>query len=261
MSYTKRLYQILYPNHALVASQLGASDFAKHYQLRSAPNDTEKMVFAEIDSKFRSDFFKIQQALDSLEPHPDGSRKKTKFISSYRVLEHMDFDCIKRLVIANPDGSTLKLTPAPYTKKPREGAIRIVAEICPLSTLVMTKLTTMEFGKITTDPEYGKGAPKLFFTMLDVDLPRFVDDFEENPLMHAPIRSLHPSVIRDAFHTLKKYKRKTMKGLCLHSSLDDISWKMIRHGFWFVSAEKSIFFPMPSLREIEKNNFKFWKGI
>jgi hypothetical protein len=261
MNYTKRIYQILYPNHALVASQLPAEDFARHYQLRSAPNATEKMVFAEIDTKFRNDYFKIDEALDGLVPHADGSRKRTKFIASYRVLEHMDLDCIKRLIIANPDGSVLKMTPAEYTKTPREGAIRIVAEICPLSMLIMTKLTATEFGKRITHPEYSKGAPKVFFTMLDVDLPAFVDQFEKNPLIQAPIRSLHPSVLRDAYQTLDRYKRKTTRGLCLHSSLDDISWKLIRHGFWFVSAEKTLFFPIPSLKEIEKDNYKFWKGI
>ena len=211
-NYTSRLYQILYPNSALIASQLSAKDFAKHYQRRSTPQDMGKLIFAKIDTSFRNDYFQIEEALAEMKPHEDGSRKRTKFISSYRVLEHMDLDAIQNLYLANPDGSCLKLDRGKHDKTPREGVLRVLAEICPLSMLVLTKHNTQEFGKIITHRDYAKGCPKLFFTMLNIDLPAFLKEFEENPLCAAPLPHLHPSVLRDAVNELNPLQTEDHEG-------------------------------------------------
>ena len=262
MNYTNRLYHILHPNQALIASQLNYEQFARHYQLRSMPQATGKLIFSEIDINFRNKYFDIDKALTNLSPHEDGSPKRTKFISCYRITEHIDLTCIRKLYLTNPDGSVLNLEPAEYDNKViEEESLKIYAEICPLSMLVLTKYALENFSKIMTDPGYGKGAPKIFFTALDFNVQEFIENFEKNPFMPAPITSLHPSKLKEAVLELQSKKDKKMKGLCLTSSLDNISYKSIQRGFWFVSARKKTFFPMPALKEIEKQNYKFWKSM
>ena len=61
-TYETHLYQIVYPNQGLVASHLSAVDFARHYLIGSVRHYNGKLVFAEIDPKFRHPFFDIDGA-------------------------------------------------------------------------------------------------------------------------------------------------------------------------------------------------------
>jgi hypothetical protein len=260
-TYEKRLYQILYPNQALIASQLGPQEFARHYLVGSVRHYSGKLVFAEIDPAFRHPYFDIDGAFAATVPHPDGSPKRTKFISSYRVLEHMDFGAIRKLYLANSEANLLELSPGVYDKTHQPGFLRTYAEIAPLSMLVLSPLTMPEFGAHITAPGNGKGAPKLFYTQIDLTVDEFLKNFEQNPFSQAPFPFLHPSKLRDAILEMQARPEKKAKGLSLFAPIDQISFKKIRHGFMFASPESHLFFPMPSLQEIEEKAFKFWQGM
>lgn len=261
MAYQNRLYQILYPNQGLVASQLTPEAFARHYQIGSLRHFTGKLVFAEIDSSFRNAYFDIDAGLAELVPHPDGSPKRTKFISSYRVMEHMDFDAIKSLYLSSAEANVLELKAQDYDKVHQPGFLRTFAEIAPLSMLVMSPMDMREFGKYITQPGNAKGCPKLFYTQIELDVDAFLREFESNPFMPAPFPFLHPSKLRDAIQQMKVQPEKKTKGLALYCPLDQISYKSVRHGFMFASQEKTKFFPMPSLQQIESAHFEFWKDL
>ncbi len=261
MQYDNHLYQILAPNPALVASQLNPEDFAKHYTAGSVRYYAAKVVFAEIDIDFRHPYFKIDEGIAGLVPHEDGRPKATKFISSYRVLEHIDFNAIKRLFLTTPEGYTLELGSAPYTKTHEPGYLRIFAEIAPLRMLVLTNHDFPAFGRAITNPDYAKGAPKQFYTQIELDIDDFLKEFEEHPTMHPPIPGLHPSKLREAVMELRNEPKKTIKGLRLDSSFDTIPYKRIRHGFMFASQSETLFFPMPSRTEIEETNYRFWRAM
>jgi hypothetical protein len=260
-SYQIRLYQILYPNQALIASHLGPQDFARHYLVGSVRHYTGKLVFAEIDAGFRHPYFKIDEAFAEMTPHPDGTPKRTKFISSYRVLEHMDFDFILKLYLTTSEATVLELTPGVYDKTHQPGFLRTYAEIAPLSMLVLSPLSMPDFGAAITAPGSTKGAPKLFYTQIDLNVEEFLATFESNPFAQAPFSFLHPSKLRDALHEMQEKPEKTSKGLSLFCPLDQISFKKIRHGFMFASPHRYKFFPMPEAHEIEEKNFKFWQGM
>jgi hypothetical protein len=261
MSFTNHLYQILYPNQALIASHLGPQEFAGHYLVGSVRHYTGKLVFAEIDPNFRHPYFKIDEALADMDPHADGSPKRTKFISSYRVLEHMDFAAIHKLYLANSEAQVLELKPGTYTKKHESGYLRTYAEIAPLSMLVLSPLAMPEFGASITAPGNSKGSPKLFYTQIELNIREFLETFESNPFAQAPFPFLHPSKLRDAILEMQATPEKSTKGLSLFCPLDQISFKKIRHGFMFSDGEHSKFFEMPTLHDIETNNFKFWQGM
>ena len=260
MEYEKHLYQILSPNQALIASQLNPEQFAMHYGSGTTRYYQGKTIFAEIDVDFRNPYFNVDDALSALKHHDDGRPKATKFISSYRILEHIDFSAIKNLYLTSPEGYCIELSEAPYEKIHHVGYLRIFAEIAPLRMLVMSSLNFPEFGRYITDPAYRKGAPKLFYTQIELDTDEFLADLADRPTMNPPVPGLHPSRLRDAINELKsKTAGKNTKGLSLYSSIDQLGYKRIRHGFMFASQDEFKFFSMPSPSEIEKMNRRFWR--
>lgn len=261
MEYENRLYQILYPNQALVLSQLSPEAFARHYLIGSVRHYSGKLVFADVDIQFRHPYFAIDDYLKQMVPHADGSPKHTKFICSYRVMEHIDFDCIRSVYLTTSQANVLELKPATYDKVHQPGFLRTYAEIAPLSMLVMSPLDLPEFGRFITQPGNPKGCPKIFYTQIELNVDEFLGGFEKNPFMQAPFPFLHPSKLRDAILQMKIKPEKATKGLSLFCPLDQMSFKSIRHGFMFSSNDKHRFFPMPTLHEIEEKNFRFWQGM
>lgn len=259
--YGTYLYMICHPNQALVASQYEPMKFAKHYTTGSSRYYDGKILFAEIDINFRDPYFDIDKGLEGLIPHEDGKPKATKFISTYRVLEHIDFDCIKKLYMSNSDGSCYGLDSAPYDKTHKPDFLRIFAEITPLKMLVLSKYDFSQYGKWITNPENPKGAPKMLYTQFDLTIADFLEDFEANPLMPPPLPSIHSSKLRDAIFELNSSIKKNTKGLSLDFSFNKKSYRLIRHGFMFASADKELFFPRPAFDKIEKENYKFWRSM
>jgi len=260
MTYEKKLYMLLYPNTTLIASQYEPEMFARHYTSGSSRHYTGKVIFAEIDPDYRNDFFQIEEILKSLTPHSDGRPKATKFIASYRVLEHVDFSAIGKLYLSTEEGHCIALERGEHESTGEE-AIRVYAEIAPMRMLVMSKCTPSEFGTYITAPDNHKSAPKQFYTQLDIDLLEFLEEFEKNPFKPSPITALHPSTIRDAFHELMTYPNKKSKGLALDSNMDTISYRLLKHGFSFSSKDETLFYPLPDHGAIEAMNLKFWRTM
>ena len=112
-----------------------------------------------------------------------------------------------------------------------------------------------------TDPDNPIGAPRFFYTQVELDIDGFLLEYGENPFMQPPIRNLHPSILEDAIRELRSLPAKSNKGLSLHSNLDSISYRMITRGFMFAGRGESSFYPMPEPAAIEKANLKFWRSM
>ncbi len=261
MSFDNHLYMILFPNTALVGSQLAPQEFAKHFITGSSKYYSGKLIFAEVDTGFRHNYFKIDEMLADLAPHDDGRPKSTKYVSTYRVLEHVDFDAIQHLYITTPEGYTLDLAPGPYEARHQPGFIRVFGEITPVSMMVLSDYNFMEFSKYITSPASFVGAPKMFYTQIDLEIEEFLKEIESNPLMQPPIPDIHPAVLRKSILELRQYKDKHTKGLSLANPLGKISFRNLRHGFMFASQNQNKFYPLPSGSEIERTNYKFWKSM
>ncbi len=260
MNYETRIYMVLYPNAALIASQYDPDMFARHYTSGSSRHYSGKVVFAEVDPAYRHAYFDIDNILKDLRPHEDGRPKATKFISSYRVLEHVELSAIGKLHLSTEEGHCIDLERGESDVAHKE-SVRVYAEIEPMHMLVMSKLNPREFGAYITDPGNPKSAPKQFYTQLNIDLEEFLAEFEHNPFKPSPVTALHPSTIRDAFIELMSKPEKRSKGLALDSNLDSISYRLLKHGFTFATKGESIFYPLPSHRDIEARNLKFWRTM
>ena len=260
MEYRNRLYVIVHPTSALIGSQYTPEQLARHYTVGPTRHYRGKVIFAEVDVGFRNPYFRIEAAIAGLTPHEDGRPRATKFISCYRVLEHIDLSALKSLYLSSEEGHCIEIAPQPWSggEPARES---IYVEISPLRMLVLSKLDFVEFGRFITDPENVIGAPQFFYTKIDLNVEEFTSEYEHNPFMEPPIANLHPAILRDAVQELRTVGYKSNKGLSLQSNMDNFSYKQIHRGFMFASQKDQKFYPMPTLAEIEKKNLRFWRSL
>lgn len=256
---TNHLYAILFPSTALVGSQLDPEAFGRHFISGSSKYYAGKMIFVEVRADYRHPFLKIEEMLKALIPHEDGSPRATKYVSTYRVLEHLDFDALLNLYITTPEGYTLEIRPGTQGPERQPGLVRAYAEINPVSMMLLSDLSFSEFGRYITHPDTRVGAPVMLFTQVEMDPEEFLREYENNPLLPSPIPDIHPSVLKKSILELQAQPEKHTKGLSPASPLGKISFKNLRHGFLFASQDRSRFYPMPDVKTIEETNFRFWK--
>jgi len=259
--YKKHLYMIVFPINALVASQLEPKEFGEHYTTGGFKHFSGKMIFAEIDINFRDDYFEIDKYLDLTVPYEDGSPKKTKFIKSYAVLEHVDLNAIHTLHLCTTNGKVLSIPAAEYTAVNEPGLIRTYQEVTPLDTLIVSTLDQREFGKFITTKTTSKGAPKICFTQIEFNIPEFKENNKNLEIFHIELPGVNPYRMYDCISELERHPEKTNKTVGLGSLLRDISYKFLRHGFWFADKDTLKFFPMPSVAELEDKYFYWWKFV
>lgn len=259
--YEKHLYMIVFPINALVASQLEPDKFGEHYTTGSAKHFSGKVIFAEIDINFRHPEIEIDRYLSLTVPHEDGTPKRTKFISSYNVLEKVPLDSIKKLFLVTTNGKVLPIEPAPYTAYNEPGLIRIYQEICPLETLVASTKDQRDFGKFITTQTKSKGAPKICFTQIEFNIEQFLEMNKNKEIFHIELPGVNPYRFYDCIMEIKEIPEKLTKTISLGSLLRDISFKFLRHGFWFAAGDDLKFFPMPSINELENKYYYWWKFV
>ncbi len=260
--YEKHLYLILYPNEALVASQLSPEAFAKHYSIGSPRHFMGKVVFAEVDSSYRDpdDYLRIGEYLKRTEK-PEGP-KRTKFVKSYRVLEHIDFSALRRLYLVTTDGAVLGLDkseePLGVDSEPR---VRVYQELAPLQLLVASNLDPYRFGCYITEETWSKGAPKIFFCQYDIDVEAVVAQNQVLGFGMGPLPNVNPSNLPTALRELQQIPEKRTKTISLNPNLDAMSYKAIQPGFWFADAVSSVFYRMPTMDELHEKHYSWWRHL
>jgi hypothetical protein len=259
--YQKHLYAIMHPNPSLVASQLEPLEFGRQYSVGTKRFYQGKLLFIEVDPSYRNPFFPIEEYLEKTVAKPDGSPKRTKIISSYRVLEHLNLEAMGALYAVTVSGATLKIDKAEYEPSPADaGSIHLIQEINPLELLVATTLDYRTFGAHLTANNNPKGAPKLFFTELDLDVDGFLKGWEENPFLPPPIPGIHPQKLSVALKFLKgstEYKTAT---LGLASVFDHVLYRSLKKGFFLSDGEKMNYYPFPSEAELKRDYFAWYKS-
>ena len=259
--YQKHLYAIMHPNRALVASQLEPMEFGRQYSVGTKRYYEGKVLFVEVDPEFRNDYFEIDKFLEQTVAHKDGSPKRTKIISSYRVLEHIDLEALGDMYVVNTSGQTLKLEKAEYEGgESKAGEIRIIQEINPLQLLVATTQDHKTFGAQMTSADNPKGAPKLFYTELDLDVDAFLKEWESNPFLPPPIPGVHPQKLSEALNYLKGESENATTTIGLASVLDKIVYRALKEGFFISHGEKTHYYPFPSLETLQRDHYSWYRA-
>ncbi len=259
--YTKHLYLILYPNEALVASQLSPEAFAKHYSVGSPRHFMGKVIFAEVDVNYRDpdNYLRIDEYLRYTEK-PDGP-KRTKFVKSYRVLENIDFSALRCLYLVTTDGAVLGLDKSPEPEPEDEPRVRVYQELCPLQLLVASNLDPHQFGCYITEQSWSKGAPKIFFCQYDIDVEAVVESNQVVGFGMGPLPNVNPSNLPTALRELRANPDKRTKTISLNPNLDAMSYKAIQPGFWFADRLSTVFYRMPTMDELHEKHYGWWRHL
>ena len=109
---TAHIYLSLMPE-ALIASMLTPEEFGVYYAVGSHSKLHGQAIFLELDPEFRQEFFRINEGVKRCVPHDDGTSKKSVYISTYRVLEHVPMSAVQKLYLVTAYGESLVLGDSP----------------------------------------------------------------------------------------------------------------------------------------------------
>lgn len=259
--YQKHLYAIMYPTSSLVASQLEPTEFAASYAIGSARFYRGKMLFFEVDRDFRDPYFDIEHYLALTEEHPDGRPKRTKFISSYRVLEHLRFGALRGLFAVAVSGRVLPLPRADLPEVEGHRPLRIYQMLNPSGLIYATKMSPPAFSRYVTAAGYPKGSPAVFFTEYAVDVEHFSDAWDRNPFISSPIDGLHPRQLKQVLDSLALAPEDAVRSVGLRSAFAESSYRQIAHGFWVGRGKEQVFFRMPSPQQLRDEHEAWLNSI
>jgi hypothetical protein len=253
---SKHVYLSITPE-ALIGSMLPPEEFGEYMATGTKKCNRSQFIFFTLDydqvkSMFNTEYFNTRCVIK-----PDGSPKSTVYLSIYRVLEFIPLSAIEDLYLTSDLGHVLKLTRSAFDKgKTKKEEMHLYQELCPVTTQVASNLPPQQFLKSLTDGSLPLRLPKLFFADLRID------DLADNPFYGSEEYLPYGSVshLRDCLDIIRNEDKKQMKTVQrFHTG--KLFYQTIYSGFYLGSRENIIYYPFPSLGELEKNHKDFYKSM
>jgi hypothetical protein len=162
-------YMLCYRFEALVASHLEPEDFGLYMSVGTQKNTRGNVLFFEIDPNLKSDYFKLDDIQQRCIAHKDGHPKRSKYISIYRVLEHLPLGAFEKLYLSTADGRVMGLEASPYDINAESEGPNMYQELCPVSPAVVSPLAPAKFANFMTNPQNPVHVPRIFFADMLLD--------------------------------------------------------------------------------------------
>lgn len=247
-------YVLAYRYEALVASQLEPEEFGVYMATGTQKHTKGNVIFLEISPDFKNDYFRLENLKERCAPHKDGSPKRSKYISIYRVLEHIDISQFGKLYLTTADGRVMSLDPGVYHPEPESEGANLYQELCPVSPRVVSGLAPAAFTKFMTDVNHPVSLPKIFFA--DMLLDR-----DENGHLAGYLPYPNPRHILDCIKELESYNNndKRTKTVSRNPRMQGF-YRTIRRGFFLGDSSELKYYQFPSRRELEINHAHWWRS-
>jgi hypothetical protein len=242
---------------ALIASMLPPADFGAYLSTGTKKRNKGQAIFFEVDLGGIEKLIDMASLNRRCVAKPDGTPKNSVYLSVYKVLEMIPLSALKSLYLSTDNGQTLELKKVPYepTNEP-QNKLHLFQELCPVTPLVASELTPSAFMKKLTDGSIPIVLPKLFF----VDLK--LGELATNPIggstEHLPYSNV--GHLRDCLEILKGEYEKHMKTVQRIYS-GSLLYRTIESGFYVGSKSEIVFYPYPSMAELENINYEFFRSI
>ncbi len=250
---TQHLYLSLVPE-ALIASMLSPEEFGSYYAVGTTKKQHGQAMFIELDPAFRNDYFHIEQSLKRCVPHEDGSPKRSVYIATYRVLEHVPMDVFRKLYLVTAYGEVLGLDRSDTLPK-LEGELHMYQEIAPVQPLVVSSRGPKRFYEfLTQDPGKSIHLPAICF--VELQLGELAKDPEHGARQDLPYQSLHH--LRECLVELKSKTVHTKMVNRVQSA--EFSYRMIKSGIFVGNTKQLAYFPMPSREELRGEYYRWWRS-
>jgi hypothetical protein len=164
---------------------------------------------------------------------------------------------LKSLYLTTDHGCVLELKKAVYDKtKEPVNSIHLYQELCPVNPMVASSLAPSVFLKKLTDGSIPIVLPKLFFVELKLG------ELATNPLLGSAEQLPYANIghLRDCIEIIKGEYEKHMKTVN-RIFTGEILYRTIDTGFYVGAKNDIAFYPYPSMAELKKINYEFFRGI
>jgi len=247
------LYLMCYRNEALVASHLDAEHFGNYMAVGTQKRTSGNVMFLEIDPSLVNEYLNLPAALERCTTHEDGSPRRSKYISVYRVLEHVPLSAFGKLYLATRDGRVLALEPQKYDESHETPGMNMYVELCPIYPRVVSSLSPGAFCKFMTNPSSPISVPRILIadTMIDRDADGRLAGY-------LPYRD--PGHIEDCLNQLALVHGKKMTKTVDRNPPLVAFYRTIRRGFFLGDQTGTIFYPYPSQDELDDKHHTWWRS-
>lgn len=253
---SKYIYLTCNPE-ALVASMLSPEGFGHYLSTGTKKRNKGQTIFFEVDLPQIESIIDMDSLNRRCVAKEDGSPKSSVYLSVYRVLEKVPTQALKSLYLTTDHGSVLELKKAVYDKsKESPNALHLYQELCPVTPLVVSDMTQSAFLKKLTDGSIPIILPKLMFVELKLG------ELAINPLGGSAEHLPYPNIghMRDCLEILKGEYEKHMKTVQRIFS-GTLLYRTIETGFYVGNGDDMVFYPYPSMKELEDINYEFFREI
>ena len=248
---SKYLYLSVTPE-ALIASMLPPVEFGEYMATGTKKSNKGQMIFFEVDLEQVKDLVDNDYIEKNCVRHSDGLPKHSVYLSVYRVLETIPLKALKNLYLTTDNGIVLELTPTPYDNSCEEKtSLHLYQELCPVYPQVVSEYCPAAFMKALTDGSRQFKLPKLFF--VEMKLGELADNPATGSAEHLPYT--HVRHLRDCLMALSGYEKR-MKTV-VRSYNGSLLYRSVASGFYVGSGDEMIYYPYPSMAELEEINYDF----
>jgi len=250
---TAHLYLSLMPE-ALIASMLPPEEFGTYYAVGETKKQRGQAIFIELDPDFRHEYFRIEAGITRCEPHEDGTPKKSVYIATYRVLEHIPLSAMGKLYLVTSYGQTLALQCSDAIP-PSDSNFYMYQELTPVHPLVVSTLNPSDFYDfIIKDPESMIHLPAIAFVELRLG------DLAANP-EHGEVKDLPYSYIHHLREMLLDLKQKEIHTKLVNRVESvEFPYRMIKSGIFIGNSEEMAYYPLPSREELRSQYYRWWRS-
>lgn len=245
-------YMLCYRFEALVASHLDPEAFGRYMAIGTQKNTKGNVLFFELNPQLQSNYFRLHDIAERCAPRPDGSPKRSKYVSIYRVLEHLELDDFGTLYLVTADGRVMGIASAPPGAAPEDSGPNLYQELCPVSPMVVSDLPPSRFVKFLTDPDNPVSVPRLLFADMLIDR-------DDTGHLAGYLPYDDPLHIIDCVNELTQGSAKQTKTVARAPRLHGF-FRTLRRGFYLGDQQGLKFYPFPERRVLEVEHASWWRS-
>lgn len=249
---TIHFYMLCYRSEALVASHLEPDAFGRYMAVGTQKLTRGNVMFFEIDPQLKSTYFRLDDIAQRCVPHPDGSPKRSKYVSIYRVLEHLPLESYGALYLVTADGRILRLEAEAHSQEGADHGVHLYHELCPVDPLVVSALPPGRFASFMTSPNNPVHVPRIFFADLLLDQ-------DESGHLAGYLPYHDPMHILQCVSEVRKGGEKPTKTVS-RNPVHHGFFRTIHRGFFLGDQQGIKVYRFPERRVLEVEHSRWWRS-
>ena len=246
------LYLLCFRTEALVASHLTPEHFGAYMAVGPKKRTQGHVLFFEIDPSLRSPELNLQHVEEHCVPYPDGSPRASKYMSVYRVVEHVPLGAYGTLFLTTRDGRVLGIDGHRAGASTGPERLHMYDELCPLTPRVVSRFSPVAFVEHLTSDENAVSVPRIFFAEKRID--RDANGQLWDGLPYADLEH-----IEDCLRELEEKPSKATKTVNRNPPLLGF-FNTVSSGFYVGDSTATLQYPFPDRERLDVEHHDWWRS-